>query len=112
MKTEINTEEIEMQPCTFCADFTHPANLTHIGQGRVCAECVESVPALAGVRIDSIAIRGAFGGPVIIGHCGEGDKRLTLIQDSVTGREAIQTNGDPIWEDSEGFAEVREEILG
>jgi hypothetical protein len=39
-----------------------------------------------------------------------GDKRLVLWR--VGGVEVVETNGNSVWEDDEGFAELRSEVVG
>jgi hypothetical protein len=45
----------------------------------------------------------------LIWERGEGDDRLRGFRSRDTGKRAIETNGDPIWEDSEGFETAWEE---
>lgn len=44
-----------------------------------------------------------------IGSAGSGDSEITLWQDRM-GHEAIETNGDPVFEGEDGFEELKETI--
>ena len=66
-------------------------------------------------NVSSISIRKHFGQGVeleIVGKVGQGDARMTLYRAVNTGVEAIETNGDSLWETDDGFTEAREQFLG
>lgn len=46
-----------------------------------------------------------------LGSTGAGDARLTLHR-LPSGMEVIETNGEPVWDHEEGFAALRETIMG
>lgn len=51
------------------------------------------------------------GEPRYLGHTGEGDNRIILWA-LPSSEQIISTNGDPVGESDEGFAEMRRQILG
>lgn len=60
---------------------------------------------------DSIGIKKALGSNLTwVGSRGEGDSKITLWR-NVDGREAIETNGDPVFEGEAGFEEACAEIM-
>lgn len=63
--------------------------------------------------INSIGIKKQFGPNMeldVLDTIGSGDSKLTLYRAS-TGVEVIETNGDPLWEGEEGFAETRDRFV-
>ena len=56
----------------------------------------------------SISIKKRLKSPIyFVAANGQGDSRITLWA-SVSGEEAIETNGDAVFETDQNFAEVRE----
>lgn len=47
----------------------------------------------------------------LVASVGDGDGKLTLFRRG-DGLEAIETNGDPVFEGDTGFEELREQIVG
>lgn len=60
---------------------------------------------------NSLSIAKNLPNPTLVASTGSGDGKLTLWSGS-NGVEAIETNGDAIWEGEAGFAETREKIVG
>lgn len=63
------------------------------------------------MQCKSTGINKTFKSVFVADNGKEGDAKLVLWRDIETGMEAVETNGDPCWEDDEGFEALKKEIL-